>query len=309
MTRMATMALVCSVAFVVELRAQGASGPELELTEVKAVRLPERVSVLGGVLGPDGTVLLWGAGSIWLKPDGAAPFVEYCRGGLVAPRYVAYSARLRRYEVYDSASGHMYSMHPGQGCRREIVWATENRASLVVRTESEWVELSLTDATRAKFRAARHHARDTVVQLPQWRALRFGKSTDYVAWSSASAVLLTENTFPFRTLRVQATSEPTVISDPVSQLPADSRARLLAGWTSLRPVFVEHAMLQVLADPRSDERLLLVLDKHGRLLRTRALDVAIGLLCADSATRTLLAIRNVGGRELVYYRWRWRAEN
>ena len=63
----------------------------------------------------------------------------------------------------------------------------------------------------------------------------------------------------------------------------------------------------MLANPATDERRIVLYNELGHQLRTSQVVVAMGMLDADSATRTILAVRDVGTSELVLYRWRWRA--
>ncbi|MBK8246611.1 MAG: hypothetical protein IPK85_04315 [Gemmatimonadetes bacterium] len=98
----------------------------------------------------------------------------------------------------------------------------------------------------------------------------------------------------------------TIALDPASQLSAGARAAVLTGWESLRVVAIGDAFLQVLADPTSDQRRILVMDAGGRLVREMSLNVAMGFLDADEGHKLLVALRNVGRTELVYYRWHWR---
>lgn len=279
---------------------------ELELAEIESVRLPAGLGVLGGVLADDGSVFLWSADAVWHRTPSGGALSEVCRGRIRAPRQATYSRTRGRLEVFDSASARVVSIVPGTVCRLEQVWAIKDPGGLVVRTSSTWIELSPRGPTALSIRRNRPPF-DTTLHVPDTLPLRFGRASDYLASSAAGSVLLTESTFPFRTFRVAEREAPTVLLDPASQLPAVSKATLLSGWRSLRPIAVDQTRVQVLADAGSDLRLMLVLDEKGSVTRARQLDVAIGILDASPATRVLIAVRNVGERELVYYRWRWRA--
>jgi len=76
-------------------------------------------------------------------------------------------------------------------------------------------------------------------------------------------------------------------------------------WISMGLLALDRALILQLADPASDDRLVLLIDPAGRVLRTTTIHAAVGFVAADHLTRTLYAIRSLNVRELVAYRWTW----
>ena len=72
----------------------------------------------------------------------------------------------------------------------------------------------------------------------------------------------------------------------------------------------EPGVVQVLANLRSDQRLLIRYGIDGEQRATRELDAPLGLLGSLVSQRLIVGTRDLGSRtEAVLYRWRWRQED
>jgi hypothetical protein len=142
---------------------------------------------------------------------------------------------------------------------------------------------------------------------PNAGTLRFGNVRDYVAAADHESFLFTERAFPFRTFRIAQSGTLAIAFDPASQMSALARSEVLSGWVSMPIVRFGNARLQILAEMASDRRQLIILDATGHVEHSRVIDVALGILDADSTTHVAIAVRDAGGGEdLIFYRWRWR---
>lgn len=78
---------------------------------------------------------------------------------------------------------------------------------------------------------------------------------------------------------------------------------------SLSTLRLDGGFLQNLVDLRSDARVLILYDAQGKVRRHTTMDVPMGFVASVPGEHLLLAIRRVGGVELVGYNWRWSEQN
>lgn len=76
----------------------------------------------------------------------------------------------------------------------------------------------------------------------------------------------------------------------------------ISNWRVLRPVALGQMWLVTLADLRSDLRVLVLMSDSGVLLRYKQINSPLGFL-ASSRSGHLLALSDIGRRELVLYCW------
>ena len=305
--RIAVMGLVAAAVSVSSAAQLPRPARELQIEEVEAVVLPDDVGILGGTFAADGSVILWGANALWTHSMGERGVRPICRNLAIAPRYAAASAIRGHYEVLDSASSRVLRIQPEDPCVPRTVWQTSGRPSIVGRTGTSWLEIVLASSTQLIVQGPGRVQRDSIVSIPFEQPIRIGAVEDYVTSAAPDAMLVTEIAFPYRTFRISSRAKMTVAIDPASQLSPRDRVSVLAGWESLRVVRLDDAFIQILADPRSDQRRILVFDTRGQMVRSTLLDVALGVLDANQRSHILIALRNVGRSELVYYRWHWRS--
>ena len=85
--------------------------------------------------------------------------------------------------------------------------------------------------------------------------------------------------------------------------PADSVP--FSRWTTAGLFPLDSGYLQVIADSRSDRRLLVLLTEDGATARVARIDAPIGVGASLPDTRQLLMVRRSDVVELVLYRWQW----
>ena len=281
----------------------------LQLEEVAAVTLPDELEILGGVLAEDGSALLWGTTGVWTHKIGRE-VTRHCRDLRLAPLEARRGRAVGDYELYDVTSASVVRLSGQDPCAVRTVHAGLDIAHAVTPVSNGWAEITRLSPEQLAVRFLPQSDQDSViVRIPVATPLRFARVVDYAASAVRESVLLTEIAFPFRTLQIDRTNGIRLLADPAAQLTTRERREVLRGWESLKIVPLDRGYVQILADPRSDRRLILVLDALGQIARRVELDVAMGVLDADPHTRMLLAVRNVGRRELVYYRWHWRGSH
>lgn len=65
---------------------------------------------------------------------------------------------------------------------------------------------------------------------------------------------------------------------------------------------IDSGFIQVLADPKSDLRVIVLYSPNARLVRQAVMRVSLGFLDFEPITNRLLALRRTDGLELVTYR-------
>ncbi len=276
------------------------------MDEVESVPIPDEVGILGGAFMSDGSVILWSEKELWTHSPGQRRLTRICRNLEIAPRYAVASREHGYHEVFDSASHRVLKFRTSQRCAPRFEWQASGGASLVGHTADSWMEVIIASSSRLIVRGPNRKRRDSVVAIPFQHLVRFGAPKDYMISAADSALLITEIGFPYRTLHLTSQGGVRIALDPAAQLTPQVRADVLTGWESLRVLPLDDWFIQVLADPRSDRRRILVLDAGGHIVRSTLLDVAIGVMDAEQRRKRLIVLRNVGRSELVYYRWRWR---
>ncbi len=272
---------------------QAAANDTLELREIATAPLPPTFGVLGGAIASDGTVLLWDATSL-LSHSLESGITRVCINLTLAPRYAAPSKAAGHFEVFDSLRQRIIDLPARARCVPRTIETVRHADEVVWHGGEGWVAARFTGSDRASFNVLQAGMRVRGLTLPPDLPMRFGTAADYVPAASASASFITETAYPFRTLQFRVGDGVVIASEPTYELEVAARREILSGWRSLRLLALDGAFLQVLVDPRSDRRRVLLLDGRGKLVRDREINVAIGFLDSHVPTRTLLAVRNVG---------------
>jgi hypothetical protein len=287
-----------------EVRRKGAPARELQLLELAAVPLPPNLWVQGASLSRRGELVLWDTATVWVHSKGALP-ERVCLNVIMRPLQVVHAESGGALEVVDSVSGYLLRLPQSRRCVPEVTGRGPEAGSLLWRAKARWISGRIVRADRLLLQEVSPFARPDTVLVPFEQPLRLVSSAEYLPVSANDTLLVTEVDYPFRTLLIEGRRSFVILADPTAQLSASDR-RGLRGWISLRMAMLDDGLLQVLADPRSDRRRLIVFDASGRAHRMREIEVAMGVLDADPTQRMLVVLRNVGRSEIVYYRWRWR---
>jgi hypothetical protein len=288
--------------------AQGLREKDLRLDELESVTLPNGLLIAGGLLSATGETLLWSGDAIWSISKKTRVLSRLCQASQLAPMSAWFGDAPGHYWVADGLSHQLLEVSAIGHCTARPVAPVPDSALYALGGDSIIRRIEVSGRTQVAItRIGRNEKRGFVSVSPR-SPIRLGPVHLYVAGTDRSDVLITERLYPFRSLSVGDRGQIVVRLDPTRSFPADLRASLLSGWRSLRVVELgDGVLLQVLADTRSDERRTLLYSAKGDVVRTRSHDVAFGILDSDPALRRLLALRNTGKREIVFYSWRWQA--
>lgn len=119
-------------------------------------------------------------------------------------------------------------------------------------------------------------------------------------WSAGA--LVSEVEFPFRTWRIGPAG---VVGAPL--VPADTALGSSEGarWIAMPMIDLGSGFIQTFADLASDRRSIITYDREGNAIREARIQVPMGLVGTSGDGGSILAVRNVGRSEAVWYRWRW----
>jgi len=293
------------VALRVRAQSEDVGRLHLELHELASVQLPHGTAVLGGLITANGAIVFWTPSEVWELENWRAKPKRACTGIPIAPRYAVRAKAPVRAAIFDSLTHAVVEVRSGGDCTRVADVRFDSAASLVAGAEDEWVQIVIHRKGPQLVRWARSGNWHTEY-LRLSEAVRLGDASTLVARGTRGGVLIGEARFPFRVFYKAPGVDPVALLEP-SRTYTRSERRHLQGWIALQPVHLDRGYLQVLADPTSDERRFELYDEIGTKLRESQLEVAMGMLDADTVTRTILALRDAGFPELVIYRWRWRA--
>lgn len=297
--------VLASSTSIAEAQQGRSSGLHLELHEATSIPLPRGAAVLGGTLGAAGDILIWTPSEVWEFSTPHSGVQQVCAGMKLEPRYVVHRAPPIKAEIFDSVTSSVVVVDTAGHCFRRNETLFERAESIVAATQVGWAQVETRPGAAPIVRwVGRDGVRTDTIRMRD--DVRLGDATDLTARGERESLLLAEAAFPFRILRYVSGHYLSVVTDPGGLFTGAERSALQA-WTALPAVRLDQAYLQVLADPRSDERRLMLFSDTGRLVQSTIVEVAMGVLDADPRTRTVLAIRNVGVPELVIYTWRWRA--
>ena len=273
--------------------------PLLELVEDTYDVLPAGFIPTGMLAGPNARVIIWSGplqetlirfGSAWMRMDVHSPVVGACffEGG-------------RSAVVDDAGTVSSFDEH-GILLSRSRLFSAD---SLVSATCSglDWFVLTRTGALyggTGPSLTTRHILRES------WPELHGTRPTEiFLAGAEDGQLLLTSSTPPFSAVRFHPTENRVTTFSPL--IDSDFPAELSKGegmWRSLGTIPLAAAYLRTLFDARSDDRLLLLYDPCGNLLRATAVRAPIGLVAA--ANEHIFAVRQTRRVELVQYRWHLR---
>jgi hypothetical protein len=115
---------------------------------------------------------------------------------------------------------------------------------------------------------------------------------------------------PYTTWTLAAGAPPHIYALSLPRLDTDSVAPNRAPlWVSLPALPVDSGFIRTFSDLRSDQRILVLYDRHGSVLRQTRLDAALGLIASQPERHLLIAVRKVSGSELTFYQWRWEVDH
>ena len=279
--------------------------PRLVLTEVGSTRLPGGLAVASAALG---------AGDSWVAWSGRQPGIllrdsARVRRACTASEPVAagftsngsvqlVDAASRTIRVLDE-SGQCVSVHH-LSTTAEVVGGALVGDDWILATVNRFGQSALLRVS------ASGNERNIPVQEHSVAARMRLRLSSLV--THRNGVLLSAMRWPFQwdaldsLGHVVASGRPFSHDSVLADWPRAPRRVNLVGLTTLD---LGEGYLQLIADPRSDLRLLALYAEDGRIARTSVLQTPFGLLAANPSSHTLLALRRSDEVEVVVYHWRW----
>ncbi|MBB4634714.1 hypothetical protein [Longimicrobium terrae] len=288
---------------------QDAPPAAFELQEVASTMLPDSFEVKGAALSRDGRVVVWSGNQQHLLVDGGSGVSVFPAGIPLSPLAVGFAASDSLLEVVDaerrsllvlSWAGKVVAEHA-----LDLPWRVES----ATRTESGW------------FLGGRDTAGDfTIVRWspdggrisPVSRIHPHGRDrrTAVLLTAAGPDVTASEIGAPHRGRLISA-GQSGPDGDAQFAAPAFPKARGRDGafWISL-PIFsIDSGYVRSFSDLRSDNRLIALYDRRGRLTRVTQVAVPMAVVAANPESRVLLFARRTDRIELVRYTWRWVGPN
>jgi len=284
---------------VLALGCRAEAGSVLELREASSLRLPLGVIPSGAVLADDGAFIVWSQESSWVAAYRNGTVATLCPGRAVKPVGAAFAAVDSSVQIVsqasDSAALEVLVSRGGSPCSVAYRMPAEEGVISVVPCGPGWVL-----GVRGAFGHGLLIGLDSFGRR-QWTA---SDSTPGSPLDASRATMTAGRTGivassmlpPFRSAHV----------DCAGRVGGRFQAGASSAWAhgtsvGLRALELETGYLQVIADPRSDWRRLVVFDTTGRVLRGRDLNVAFGLLAGSPDGKRLIALRRTDVDEIVTY--------
>jgi len=296
------------------VRAQEMVTPSLVLEEIRAIDIPRGFELRGAVVTRTQSVLFWSEQSATvvfeqplIRPDQPQIVRMLCPQLLERPIAAAFVAGDSIIEIIEASKKQILRTGPEASCRSVGSIDLNGEMISAVRTEAGWVIGSQTpeEAPRISGISSQGGIR--------WEIVSDGTVGNPTNVPTASlsrgkdGALLTSIRWPFSWAASDDLGKLGVQRGPVAlspEAPSDPLPEL-SDWGSLPVLPLDNGYLQVLADPASDRRLLILYGPSGRVLRFTEVDVPMGLISSLPEESLLVGLRSTDVIQIVVYRWRW----
>jgi hypothetical protein len=285
------------------IRSDAGINRQLVLREIDANELPTSMRVAGGAIRSNGRSVIWGADGRSLVETGNGSVSIRCpgfRGHFLAAGILTSGA----VEVIDTLARSVLSVRQGVCIKRRdikvpgrIVAAALLSDGWLVGTEDLQGRPGLWYVDEGENNLGSPASYERVDSL-DWHLEHLT--------SGPREAYLTSIRWPYQ-WRVVRTGEGRVSRRriAVSGVVGRASAEFPTNWSGL-PVFpLDSGFVRVVADPRSDARILVLLDSLGAEIRRSRMDVAFGIVATNPSAKLLLATRRTDKYELVTFRWHW----
>lgn len=271
----------------------------IELLEVASVRLQSGFVPSGAVLADNGAFLLWSRalGVVLASRVGGA--AALCPGRTAQPIGAAFVRGDTAVEIVlsgpDGAGVEVLQSSLGGTCSLLVRARGSEDALSASRCGSVWVVGRRSPGVSWRLEGLDDSGRKLWTVSDSSTGTSPDGSRAMVA-EAGRGVLVSSMDPPFRSAHVDCLGR---IGARLQLDPDSVPAR--RGWIGLRVVEFQGGYLQVIADPRSDRRLLVAFDTRGRALRGRQLNVAFGFLASSPDRKHVIALRRTDVDEVVTY--------
>ena len=280
---------------------------EFHLREDSTRAIPDSFSLTAVTVSPAGTpVLLFdGDGAVTVLGTAAAPVRS---PALAHPMAAVLLAGDTLVEAIDTARGRprVVRVSAGGAARAQAALPLPvHPGGAAYGGGAWWVGGTDETGTYRLFRVALEGSRGGARVEPAAQSRQVGGSDAHLSWCGGS-LLAASRRPPFRVVRLVGADGPLLYDLPIPEtLDADTVLASVGGyWTSAPAVCLDGAVLQTLADLRSDRRVLVLYDAAGKVARRRVIDVPLAVVASVPGAQSLIAVRRAGAPELVWYGWR-----
>lgn len=125
-----------------------------------------------------------------------------------------------------------------------------------------------------------------------------GSGVQLHPWTSG-AVLVTEIRHPFQTSAIDLIGDTILKFQPVPEI------GMTESGVALPMLPVPPGFVQVISDLRGDRRVIVTFDGLGGVLRVKETHGLLGLTTSGVHAGIVAGVRELGGQEVVAFRWRW----
>jgi hypothetical protein len=290
-------ALILLVGFATWACGEDVSNRQIRLEPVARIALPTGIVPSGGAISDSGTVVVWDRHARAVLV-GDTTLVPVCVGRLAGPVAVAIG-RTNELSILDQApearGATVWSVTPTGECSSAVSVAL-GRVATAARLGDVWIVATAGHTASDALIAIRGASAERWI-VPRWRDEPWVPERALITSVSSELLAIASMRPPFRSVVVDGRGRV----HANLQVERES-SETLESWIGLRVAGVLDTYMQVIADPRSDQRHLVVFDRKGRLLRRQGLSVAMGLLASSQDGRLVLAIRRTGVDEIVLFR-------
>lgn len=282
----------------------GETVEELRLEEVRAVALPTDLDITGAALAANGALVAWSQSQGVVVANKGAGWFLVCAHRAIEP----IAAAFRPDGGLEIVDGHGTILEgTGDQCSAGARLPAGAVISSAVLADSTWIlSLRTSNASSALVKLAKD---GRVEPIPGADAADAPNSDPLAIVLRAGHGFVTQGSLhpPFAWRIVMVSAAPDGERSPrphglVRPSLDEASGKDLLG---LGVHMLDRGYLQVLADPRSDNRLLIRYDAAGRQVATRSLALPFGVIATTVAQRRLLAVRRTDRTELVVYEWAW----
>lgn len=276
----------------------GQSLPPDSLIEIVAYRIPLRFQVRGAAINDSGTVLYWSDSAAAVVAQNARAIEIVCPRLPRRPIAAAFVSDSSAVEIVDAGSGAVFRRDGD--CRQIFPLRAAGGFVSAARTRIGWV-LGVVAPSGAGSVVAVDTLGGALWSFSSQAGPNEAWDPRYTHLSAvATGVAFSALRWPFQWLWLAADGSVVARADTASL------GRALPGaeqWLGLPLVAVGNSLVQTIADPRSDQRRLVVYRRDGSLVRVVGLNTAMGLLASSPNGRLAVAVRRTDVLEIVVYRW------
>ncbi|MEK7668311.1 MAG: hypothetical protein AAB409_06655, partial [Gemmatimonadota bacterium] len=246
--------------------AAGQSPPTDSLIEIAAYPLPPRFALRGAAVNDAGSVLYWTDSSAVVVAQSSAGIEIVCRRGLRRPIGAAFVSDGSGVEIVDAGSRAV--LRRDGDCHQVFALRAAGEFVSAGRTSSGWVFGLVAPSGAGLVMAVDTAGSETWSTSAQaLRAELWDPRLSHLS-AAGTGVVLSASRWPFPWLWITRDGSVVAQSDTTSlsrALPATE------DWIGLPAVAVGGALVQTIADPRSDQRRIVVYGRDGRVVRVVSL--------------------------------------